>query len=233
MPVFHDYNLIFIHIPKNAGRSIEEAFLGEGWQHSGKRSWLNAGAKWLLRWTSSHRPHRELLGSLDYTFAAQHMTLRELTELGLVTARTCPGFRSFAIVRNPYDRAVSSVFHHFGPELRLGRREIRDKAGFTSALRSWLDHDPSDHNQIAHRRPQFDFLTLRGDEVDVDEVIRYERLSDDLAAFCKRNELPPIKLGWAGKNKRRRDYREYFSDESRAYFEEWFIDDIERLGYKY
>jgi hypothetical protein len=76
MPIFHKHKLIFIHIPKNAGKSIEAGFLGRKGPDSGKRSHLNAACKLLMRLTSKPVPQRDLLGSLDYTFAAQHMTLK-------------------------------------------------------------------------------------------------------------------------------------------------------------
>lgn len=233
MPIFHDQKLIFVHIPKNAGKSIESAFLGPRGRMSGARSSLNAACKLLLRLTSSTIPSRDLLGSLDYTFAAQHMTLRELMEYGFVCQETCPNYRSFAVIRNPFDRAVSSVFHHFATELHSGARRIDDPESFTKALRDWLYDRPLDHNQIAHKRSQLDFLTLDGCSICVDEVIRYEHLGEEIAAFCNRNGLPPLEIGWYGRNKRVRDYRDYFSSEAREIVKNQYENDLDLLGYTF
>ncbi|WP_421906112.1 sulfotransferase family 2 domain-containing protein [Mameliella sp.] len=233
MPIFHHQKLIFVHIPKNAGKSVESAFLGPGGPVSGKRSSLNAACKLLLRWTSSAIPNRELLGSLDYTFAAQHMTFREMTDYGFVSEERCPGYRSFAVIRNPFDRAVSSVFHHFAADLQSGTRRIDDPASFTRALRDWLDNMPRDHNQVAHKRSQSDFLSLDGRSIGVDELIRYEDLGEEIAAFCDRNGLPPVEIGWSGRNKRSRDYRDYFSPEAREVLKNRYENDLDLLGYAF
>lgn len=233
MPIFHKHKLVFVHIPKNAGKSVEAAFLGQAGPTSGKRSRLNAACKFLLRATSSSVPRRDLLGSLDYTFAAQHMTLRELTDYGLVSEQKCPSYRSFAVIRNPYDRAISSVFHHFAAEIKSGMRRIDDSNTFTKALRDWLEKSPRDHNQIAHLRSQLDFLSLDGHNVSVDELIRYENLREELLAFCNRNGLAPAEVGWSGRNARSRDYHDYFSPEARGILKSRYERDLELLGYSY
>lgn len=233
MPVFHKHNLIFIHIPKNAGKSVEAAFLGPGGPVSGKRSRLNAACKLLLRLTASAIPRRDLLGSLDYTFAAQHMTFREMTDYGFVSEHTCSGYRSFAVIRNPFDRAVSSVFHHFASDLSSGARRIDDPESFTRALQDWLHSTPRDHNQIAHKRSQSDFLSLDGRSLSVDELIRYEHLGKEIATFCDRNGLPAVKIGWSGRNERSRDYRDYFTPEARGLLKTRYGEDLDLLGYAY
>jgi len=233
MPIFHKQKLIFIHIPKNAGKSIESAFFGKAGPGFGKRNHLNAACKLLLRLTSSTTPRRDLLGSLDFVFAAQHMTLKEITELGLVTPNNCPCYQSFAVVRNPFDRAISSVFHHFAIELHSGTRSIKTSDEFASAFRSWLDSEAQDHNHIAHKRTQWDFLSLDGRTVGVDNLIRYEFLAEDFEAFCKNRCIEPVSLGWSGKNNRNRDYREYFSQEARGILERSYAEDLDHLGYTF
>lgn len=233
MPIFHDQKLIFVHIPKNAGKSVESAFLGRDGPELGKRTTLNSAFKLLLRWTSSSIPSRDLLGSLDYTFAAQHLTLREMMNYGFVSDETFAGFRSFAVIRNPFDRAVSSVFHHFATEIKSGARRIDDPTSFAKALRDWMDERPRDHNQIAHKRSQSDFLRLDGPSIMIDELIRYESLREDLTAFCHSNGLPPVEIGWSGRNNRSRDYRDYFSTDARRILTRQYQEDLDVLGYDF
>lgn len=228
MPIFHNQDLIFVHIPKNAGKSVEGAFLGTGWPHAGRRHRLNRACKYLLRQTSNPVTSRYLLGSLDYTFSAQHMTLREMTDLGFVTPQTCPGYTSFAVVRNPYDRLVSSVLHHFS-----GRLPEASPSGFETSLRAWLDFIPTDHNLIAHRRGQFEFLNLDGRTVGVDHIVRYENLRDDMDKMCRTLKIAPVKLGWSGRNERSRDYRDYHNKNTRTLTERLFPEDIEMFGYTF
>jgi hypothetical protein len=233
MPIFHEHGLIFVHIPKNAGKSVEAAFLGKGSENAGRRSKLNAAMKLLLRWTGSPVPRRDLLGSLDFTFAAQHMTIYEMTSLGLVSTSNCPGYGSFAVVRNPFDRVISSVFHHFSRDLKSRALVIDGPDSFGSALRRWLEDEPRDHNHIAHKRNQFDFLTLNGRDIGVDHLIRYERLSVELNTFCEARSIPAPSLGWSGRNARNREYRDYFRNDSRRILEKHFGQDLDTLRYTF
>lgn len=233
MPLFHEHSLVFIHIPKNAGKSIEAAFLGEKAPNSGKRTPINALSKFLLRRTARNEPYHDLLGSLDYTFAAQHMTWHEITSLGILRANGCLGYLPFAVIRNPYDRVISSVLHHFARQIRSGALEIRNSEDFTWALHEWLDEEPRDHNHIAHKRNQFDFLTIDGNSLEISELLRYENLSSDLEGFCNRLGIKPVKLGWEGRNKRDRDYRDYFCMNGKNLLRKHYGKDLDLLGYKF
>ena len=65
MPLLADQRLIFIHIPKNAGKSIEEYFLGPHGPSMGTRTFANRAAKYLLNKTTNEKAKRNLLGSYD------------------------------------------------------------------------------------------------------------------------------------------------------------------------
>lgn len=229
MPIFHDPDLLFVHIPKNAGRSVERALLqGHDTPDGGRRSVPNRAARWLLKRSAADLPRTHLIGSLDAVFAAQHMTYAEMEMMRLLPGQT-PGTRAmeaFCIVRNPFDRAVSSV-GHFHP----AGAAPTDRDGFERALAQWLDAEPADHNEHAHRRPQFDYvLDMRGNRV-VETVIRYENLAAEFAALMARHGRSDLELPWQGKAKRSRDHRDYFNDAARRRVEEAFGEDIEAFGY--
>ena len=94
MPILNK-NILFIHIPRTAGTSLEEA----------------AGL---------HRKHKEfsdtfkdhLFGLYKYEnncFALQHVTFREIEIHDLHNFESIK--KSFSVVRNPYDRCVSLFFY--------------------------------------------------------------------------------------------------------------------------
>lgn len=229
MPIFHELNLLFVHIPKNAGRSIEEALYGDARApHRGRRSILNRAAHGLCLLTAPRDVTSNLVGTLDQVLVAQHLTYGEMDLLGLL-----PDANStrFAVCRNPYDRIVSSVSHH--ADARKHEATPKTPGEFELALQLWLDRDPSDHNERAHRRPQLDFLLDRRGHRAVEHVLRYETLAQDFEAFMKSVGQQKITLPWHGRSARSRSYREYLTTSSRKLAEAEFGDDIEAFGYRY
>ena len=76
MPLSHENEVLFIHIPKNGGKSFE-IFLDIHHQYNGSpnnRSFLNKVSKFLLNITSNKNAKHQLMGVLDKSFAAQHLT---------------------------------------------------------------------------------------------------------------------------------------------------------------
>jgi hypothetical protein len=90
------HKVIFIHIPKCAGQSIEETFLND----------LN------LNWDD----HRYLFGCFEKPSSwnkniphrLAHLTAKEMLEFNLLQEEIFNSFYKFTIVRDPVDRLVSS-----------------------------------------------------------------------------------------------------------------------------
>src|SRR5215813_14048351 len=87
--ISHKHKFIFVHIPKTAGTSIEEALRDETCQ--------------LLRneWDHTRAPHAPL----------NHLTLRELADCHILTPAQLKSYFKFCFVRNPWDRLVSEIFY--------------------------------------------------------------------------------------------------------------------------
>tara|TARA_R110002126_G_scaffold155833_1_gene302910 strand:- start:13507 stop:13974 length:468 start_codon:yes stop_codon:yes gene_type:complete len=152
--------------------------------------------------------------------------------LGLLDSATLENALSFSVVRNPYDRAVSSVFHYFAQPIALGKMRVSTPAEFTAALAEWLDKEPSDHNQFAHRRSQFEYLTLDGVTLTVKNLLRYERLAEDFSVFLEGEGLTEVELGWNGRQRKSRDWRIMYDEDGRALVQKQFERDFDLLGYK-
>lgn len=226
MPFFRDRNLLFVHIPKNAGRSIEAALLGStGSPDDGRRSWSNRLATGAQRCTAAVGVRERLIGTLDVTVAAQHLTFAEIELLGLLPADQFAHCRRFSVCRNPFDRAVSSVFHFCG--------KPQDQLDFERALSRWLDRTPRDHNELAHRRTQAAYLLDSRGQPAVPHVLRFERLAGDFKQLMAELRLDNVSLAWRGKSRRARSHRDYFSASARRAVERAYAEDLDQFGYAF
>lgn len=229
MPYSEENNLLFIHIPKNAGKSVEVALgiCSEAEVVSYRfRSLLNRAATYLQRKTKDTKVSSRLFGTLDYTLCTQHLTLVEIEVLGLLTPEQFHSCHKVAIVRNPWARAVSSYRHFSGRDAPV--------SGFAAFLKQWLKDPPGDHNVRAHKRQQTDFLRDSKGTIEGVELLRFESLEDELSQFCSRHGIPyePLKAvggmakdgGW---------YRRYFDENSKQLVESSYPHDIVMLGYKF
>ena len=82
--------------------------------------------------------------------------------------------------------------------------------------------------------PQIHFLTKASGELIVDKVLRFENINEDIHKFCEEFKLPQIKLPHINKNPRKKKkYVDYYDDELLNYIQDYMQDDIELLGYKF
>lgn len=141
MPVNTNQGIVFIHIPKTAGTSIEAALgmLGD-WREED------------LEICFGHIQSRTLLEKGFSSNYLQHLTLEELSIL--LSARI-DEMAIFTVVRNPWDRFLSS-FRRKDPDLASlynyktrGDIHALDIESYLD-LAEWLDHP--------HLRPQYQFL---------------------------------------------------------------------------
>jgi hypothetical protein len=237
MPLYPELNALFVHIPKNAGRSIEQALTPASLRgRDGRRSVASRGARLLQRLTANPVARTRLTGTLDLVVAAQHLTLSDIQSLGLASRSDLAALYKFCVVRNPFDRAISSVLHfgrdRFRKEFRLGERLTPE--GMERAILAWLDIEPRDHNLLAHRRPQADYLSSPDRDVAMDCVMRFERLGDDYQQLGEALGAPLPDLPWVGRS--RSDaiaYRDLYTATARKAVERAFERDLDLFGYRF
>lgn len=158
--------VIFIHVPKNAGRSIcKDLFGAEGRHIQLKRYYL-------------YSPSQTL------------------------------GFFKFAVVRDPVDRFVSAFNGLKGSARGDGEYDVfvrRNIEPFSSVSEfiDWMRASKSNADRVlswVHFYPQYKWISVRGTDVTVDRLLRFESLSTDWPKFASEMGFSP-NLSFVGKGK--------------------------------
>jgi len=227
-----EHRCIFIHIPKNAGQSIETVFL-----RLVNLTWATR-ARLLLRANADPKLGPPRLA---------HLKAHEYVECGHLAQEKFRSYLKFAFVRNPWDRMVS-IYKYMGLRKGLSFKEF-----LTGEFRNdiWK-------KQFWFVGPQIDFVCDQGGELVVNFLGRFESLQADFRTVCERLGLAVSKLPHVNKSKgqklrealkpcelRRRlqmfcaaknlkvcrCYEDYYDEESKEIVAELYAKDIIRFGY--
>jgi len=155
----NEYKCIFIHIPKCAGTSIESVLFKE----------------------------HQIIFDVSRGIWAQHATAKQIKQY-YSSKDQWKSYFKFAIVRNPFDRVVSSyIFTCDKRGIEKNKLKFRDFVFKEGAFKDLLDctkmHDPQ--NRYHQVMPAFDYL-YDGDTLLVDFVGRFENLRQDWKEICER-----------------------------------------------
>ncbi len=183
MPISYDFKTIFVHIPKNAGTSIEK-YLGTG----------------SIKQIYSHKPVNE--SGLVYSTAGltaeeafqlenicpQHLSASQLKRL--IPSDTFSSFYKFAVIGNPYDRMISEYFYVQSNE--HARYKPYKHLSFEQFLMRGFSASPADQLRIfdGHFLLQKTFILDSSDNVLVNELFSMEdipKLETKLKEITKLN----------------------------------------------
>jgi hypothetical protein len=135
--ISHKHKFIFIHIPKTAGTSIEQALRDETCQ-------LLPG-----EWDHKRVHHTPL----------NHMTLTELADYGLLTREQLRSYFKFCFVRNPWDRLISEIYC---PWMSPWFKDL----SVDQRIRRACEWAATGTGIANHLRVQHDFVVAEGLEMD-------------------------------------------------------------------
>jgi len=222
-----EYNCVFVHVPKTAGKSIESYFLdllGLSWEQR---------APLLLRPNDDPARGPERLA---------HLTASEYVDFEYLTREQFTSAYSFSFVRNPWARLVSEYRyrkHHWHFSFRDFVGAHLPAAGMSDAYR--------------HVMQQSDYVYGPDGKLLVDFIGRFENLQADFAEVCGKLGLESHPLrhvnhvagihqrvadrvrGWAGMSHEPKHphYSDYYDDETRERVTQLYARDIELFGYEF
>jgi hypothetical protein len=207
MPVSHQHQCIFVHIPKAAGTSIEYALGMHGDRH-------DIGV----------RPISGTTENPDTLFGGvlQHMTMAEIQ--ARLPEEAVRSYFKFAFVRNPWDRLVSEYFWITEGD---GRVWAGGPVGtFEEFVRS------RDYGRVhRHGLDQVSFILTRDGRVGVDVVYKYEDLPEAWELICRRLRISvPLQQRMRSPHG---PYRAYYTPETRAIVADVYAQDIRVFDYEF
>lgn len=168
--ISRQHRTVFVHVPKAAGQSIEQAFLDE------------LGLTWKTRAALLLRPNDDpALGPPRLA----HLSAEEYVALGYLSPEDWESFYRFAIVRDPYSRVVS-LYRHLGPDMAFG-----------PWVMTWLTDKilaPRDARARWFVKPQVEYLCDSNGTLLVQDVLRFEDLDAAFAHIASRAGLGSEKL---------------------------------------
>lgn len=216
MPINHRLRLIFVHIPKTGGTSIETAL---GMFHR----WQDENTDALFGLIQSPA----LLARGWSTQFLQHLSYSELATLA--PAEALSQYLSFAWVRNPWERMVS-VYSNTDPNLL----QKADRQGLQLRGLSFRDFVTAlEGFEHVHLRPQHEFILAQNGQPQVDFIGRFEHFSRDFTQLIRRLDLgPEITLPHKNASKHPA-YRDFYDDATRRIIEQRYRADIAHFGYAF
>ena len=173
---------------------------------------------------------RSLFGNVS----GAHLTLKQFQIM--FSPEDFSEYFKFSFVRNPWDRLVSAF--HF---LKKGGITPRDKEWSETHLAPFADFDAfvrggiqqKKIRSLLHFRPQCDFICLAGKRPGLNFIGFYENLDADFAYICHKLNLDRKLLAANRNPSRKKDYREYYNDETREIVGRIYADDVKVLGYSF
>ena len=210
MLISHSHRFIFVHIQKTAGQSLKRALA----------PYCNQPRRTGLRRLLSHLPIPE--DPHQVAFRA-HTTAR-WARLKL-SPRVFDSYCRFAVVRNPFDRAVSN--YHFLQQTPGHHSHARVRHltfdGYLDFLRErrW-SHDPTQRRLLVDARGR----------VLCDPILRFESLDEDFTGLCRQLGLEGSQCLPRRNTSRHEPYREYYQSRlTREKLVDLFAADFATFGY--
>jgi hypothetical protein len=140
----------------------------------------------------------------------------------------------FTFVRNPWDRLVSAFFFLKKSDLkrnqRFARRNLSVYDDFDSFVRGWVTR--RNIWRFTHFLPQFHFICIDR-RLGVDFVGFYENLTEDFAIVANKIDRPTALLEENRLGGRAKDYRQYYTEETKNIVAQVYAEDIALLGYSF
>lgn len=224
MPVNYRKKVIFVHIPKCAGTSIEklfgmatseEFFTTWHWDHKSITDESSFDEKWKFEQCAAKN--------------MQHYTFREIS--AVLGSEVVASHDIFSIVRNPYTRLVSEYEHCKAGQSRMSKsfphKTFADFVNIQLQLPNYTRIEMHD----GHLETQASYLiNFAGNLSSIGMIYRFEHIDAAIAELTVKYKLPklsvPARVGNYVKN-----YASYYTPELQQVVKTFYAQDFELFNY--
>ena len=212
------HRFIFVHVPKTAGWSMMDTL----------KPYDRHDAKTLWRSFTRRLP---LVESPDAAHFRVHETARHM--IAKLSRPVWDSFFSFAVVRDPFDHAVSHYEYMKQHRSRSVARRFQGLS-FEDYLEDRKKRPILKHTIFVRMPDQAHFLVDAGGRVAVNRILRFESLAEDWAGLVAEIGIPGLELLYVNKTKAKSDkrpFQSYYSPETERAVRALYRRDFELFGY--
>jgi len=208
MPYYKDINLLFIHIPKTGGTSLEQYLQKKTRQtvYSVFNSSNVLFEKFKLK-----------------TPSLQHLTYKEILEYkDMLNVDFDEKLKIITIVRNPYDRIISDLFFNDLINENSTAPQVYE------VIQKYIYQDYYDHDN--HNKPQYEFLIDDNNSIIPNiAIFKTETLTPDLIKYG----YDDFNLNFHSnkKNIKKDKYANYLNNDSIKLINDFYKKDFELFNY--
>ena len=207
--ISHKYKFIFLHIPKCAGTSVNK-MLSEKTNFDYK----SPNYEFLYGWC----PKRKIF--------MQHATVQELFELDLISANIWNSYYKFTIIRNPWDRIISS-FNWIKSDLKING-SLTDFLFLKNKFSSISNPNPLTY-RADHLKTQSEFIFF--EDFKLDNIFNFDDIHNinfNKLLNCKNLELEHYK-----NSNLKKHYSNFYTNTQIKIVEKIYSEDIINFSFKF
>ncbi len=212
--ICHKRKIIFIHVPKCAGSSINEFYFD-----TSGLDWKTPDYERLYGWCPKRKLH------------LQHATSKELLETNLISQTQWETYFKFTFVRNPWDRSYSDYLWIMKDRGIKG--SFYDFINQSGPFHKVLNDNSTKEYRGDHLRPQTDYFLIKG-RYSLDYIGRFENIENDIKVINKKIGVNNLFTIHKKKNTNKLShYSLFYSKTKKKLVERKYKNDIIQLKYTF